>query len=73
MAKGYTQLYDINYIETFSLVVKMTNIRLILVVAAARRWPVHQLDVNNAFLHGNLVEEAYMLPPWLHSSYGTCL
>ena len=56
-------MHGIDYDETFAPVAKMDSIRLTLAIAAAQRWEVHQMDVKNAFLHGDLSEEIYMEQP----------
>ncbi|GKA51408.1 ribonuclease H-like domain-containing protein, partial [Tanacetum coccineum] len=63
IANGNSQQLGVDYDETFSPVVKLTTIRTVLSLAASRHWHVHQLDVNNAFLHGTLSKTVYMHQP----------
>lgn len=63
VAKGFTQSYGIDYEETFALVAKLNYVWVILSLAANLDWPLHQLDIKNAFLNGELEEEVYMNIP----------
>jgi hypothetical protein len=53
----------VDYEEKFAPVVKMTTVRTVLSIAASQGWSLHQMDIKNAFLHGDLKEDIYMTPP----------
>ena len=63
MAKGYSQVAGIDYHETFSPVVRITSIRVLLAFAIQFDLEIHQMDVRIAFLNGDLNEEIYMDQP----------
>ncbi|RVW27193.1 Retrovirus-related Pol polyprotein from transposon RE1 [Vitis vinifera] len=71
VAKGFTQTYGIYYQETFASVTKINSIRVLLSLAVNSNWPLHQLDVKNVFLNGDLEEEVFMSsPPSFEESFG---
>ena len=63
VAKGFHQQYGIDFVKTFSPVIKPPTIKLILALAVTYNCPLKQLDVRNAFLHGILKNEVYMQQP----------
>ena len=70
MACGFSQVQGIDYEETFSPVVRLNSIRILLSMAIKYVWPLHQLDVSNAFLCGDLTECVYMEQPPSYSIEG---
>uniref|UniRef100_A0A803QDQ6 Reverse transcriptase Ty1/copia-type domain-containing protein n=1 Tax=Cannabis sativa TaxID=3483 RepID=A0A803QDQ6_CANSA len=63
VAKGYNQQHGIDYVETFAPVAKFNTLKLLFALTAINNWELHQMDINNAFLHGDLTEDVYMSIP----------
>jgi histone deacetylase 1/2 len=63
VVRGFCQRAGVDFTDTFAPVVKPGTIRAVLQLAISRAWPVHQLDVSNAFLHGHLDEQVFCLQP----------
>ncbi|GKV22816.1 hypothetical protein SLEP1_g32638 [Rubroshorea leprosula] len=63
VAKGYKQEFGIDYQEVFAPVARMDTIRLVIALTAQNSWPIYQLDVKSAFLHGNLQEQVFIDQP----------
>ena len=63
VARGFSQQYELDYDETFSPVAKLTTVRVLLAFAANKVWNLWQMNVKNAFLHGEMDREIYMIQP----------
>nr|GEW10672.1 retrotransposon protein, putative, Ty1-copia subclass [Tanacetum cinerariifolium] len=63
VAKGYTQLYGVDYEETFSPVTDIRGIRILISIATYYDYEIWQMDVKNAFLNGYIDEDIYMVQP----------
>ncbi|KAK3014222.1 hypothetical protein RJ639_008967 [Escallonia herrerae] len=61
VARGFNQQYGLDYDETFSLVAKLTTVRVLLALAASKDWNLWQMDMKHAFLHEELDREIYMI------------
>ena len=70
VAKGFSQVYQVDYDETFAPVVKWDSIRILLALAARFDLEINQMDVKTAFLNGNLEHAIYMEPPPGSPDYG---
>lgn len=63
VAKGFQQMPGVDYFDTFSLVIKPTTIRVVLTLAVTRGWSIQLIDVNNAFLNGDMQKTVFIAQP----------
>ena len=63
VAKGFREIQEVDYDETFSPVAMLKSIRVLLIIAAYHDYEIWQMDVKTAFLNGNIEEELYMVQP----------
>ncbi|KAE8706032.1 hypothetical protein F3Y22_tig00110410pilonHSYRG00135 [Hibiscus syriacus] len=60
VVKGFTQKFVLDYFDFYSPVINISTIRALFALASIHKLQVHQMDVKNAFLNGDLDEEIYM-------------
>jgi len=63
VTQGFTQVEGINYQETFSPMVKLSAIHMIIAIAACNDWELEQTDIDGAYLNVTLSETVYMHQP----------
>ena len=64
VSRGFTQEYGTDYEKTFAPMAQLSSVMTLIVVSAARKWPLYHMDVKNVFLNGELSKEVYIkLPP----------
>jgi Reverse transcriptase (RNA-dependent DNA polymerase) len=63
VAQGFTQAFEVDYNETYSPVTRLTSLWVICTIAARNDWPIHQMDVDSAYLNAELPDAIYMKQP----------
>lgn len=60
VVKGYSQVFGVDFSETFASVARLDTVRMLLALAAHNAWKIYQLDVKSTFLNVYLEEEIYV-------------
>jgi len=63
VACGYAQIFGVDFDETYSPVIRLNSLILLIAISALLGLIIHQLDVDTAFLHADITEEIYIKPP----------
>lgn len=63
VSKGYNQAKGLDFFDTFSIMEKIITVGTLLALISINSWHLHQLDVNNSFLHEDLYEDVYVSVP----------
>jgi hypothetical protein len=61
--RGFSQEYGVDYFETFTLVIRMESLRILLALTTIQNWEIYQMDVVSVYLLGGLGEEVYIEAP----------
>ena len=70
VARGFVQIYGVDYIETFSPTLKQDSLRIIIAISVYLDFSIFQIDIKAAYLNADLDEELYMEIPEGSSDYG---
>ena len=63
IVKGYAQVFEVDFFETFALVARLDTIRMLLAFTTQKGWAIHRMDVKLTFLNGYLEEEIFVEQP----------
>ena len=63
VAQGFTQMFGVNYDKTYAPVSQLASLQTICAIAVQNNWPIHQIDVYNAYVNADLEEPRYMWQP----------
>ena len=63
VVRGFSQVYGVDYFETYASVVASTSLRIFLTLVAVHDLELKKLDVKNAFIQADVDEDIYVWPP----------
>jgi len=70
VARGFTQIYGIDFTATFSPTLRQDSLRIVTAIAAQNKYNIYQIDVKAAYLNANLEENIYIKAPQGDVNFG---